>query len=284
MNIKDVFIPLVLITTLVSLTACQEEFATQFPFEQAQDSTHFNTQNWVTLSPQGVKREGVQIYPFSYNILGNSFSGYLLSSGSRVYRVREEGRIANRKLLVDFQAIPGDTLYSDGSGRYSLLLDRRYDPHSESEVFYVLQKNNYGRRARQRIVWIISPEHGILGAATYNINFQNGEIIPDMVGNPDYFRGEDFLNKIRVYDYNKATIADLARKVIYEFDKQKGILSSRSYRETESLAQYNFDPTLTRNWLNFQIEQFGMGIRLKAGAICYYFNKELELKREENCN
>ncbi len=268
----------------LALLSCEEEFSPEPPFSQAQDTLYLDSDSWVYTANESISIQNATAYPFSYYLLGHSFDGYLLSSGKRVYLLREDAPITQRQILVDFSAIPGDTLSQISKSRYQLLLDRKFDPLTNGEVFYVLRRSLQGLKSwKERSVWIISPQKGVVAAASYNIDFRNGGIVPEMIGNPAYFRNPEFTDQIKRYDYNKASIADLGRQIIYEFDKRSGVLKSRSFEEDQELSSYSFDSSMTREWIDFRLEKIGSGIKLLAGNDCYFFSQDLELERIDVC-
>lgn len=267
-----------------SLISCDEEYTTHPPFVQVGDTLHLDDENWVYTAPAPVTVQNASAYPFSFSVLGENFQGYLLTSDSRVYMLAEGDPISQRVILVDFSAKPGDTLSQLSTNRYQLLLDRKFDSETEGEIFYVLRRSTGSFKSwRERSVWIISPKKGLLAAANYTIDFRTGGIIPEMIGKPRYFRNPDFTLQIKKYDYNKASLADLGQKLIYEFDKRTGILKCKSYKDSRDLYQYAFDPATTREWIDFRLERANNGIKLLAGSDCYFFSQELSLERIDNC-
>ncbi|MCI4671079.1 MAG: hypothetical protein MRZ79_23275 [Bacteroidia bacterium] len=273
---------LVLLTSL--LWSCNEEYSPNPPFTQANDTLFIDQENWVFTSQEAVNVQNATAYPFSYFLLGENFDGYLLSTGTKIYMLDQDEAISQKNILVDFSAKPGDTLSQISSNRYQLVLDRKFDPETDGEIFYILRRSLKGFKSwRERSVWIISPKKGVIGAASYSIDFRSGGIIPEMVGKPKYFRNPDFTQQIKKYDYNKASLADLSQKLIYEFDKRTGILKVKSYKNSQDLYQYEFDANATKDWMDFKLERSSTGIKLNAGADCYFFSQELSLERIDTC-
>lgn len=266
------------------LAGCEEQFLETPPFATVGDSVKLGANNWFFLEENGIERQGAFLFPFSYNMFNQRFTGYLLHTDRRLYLLEEGNPVDKRELLLDYEASPGDTLYKFASRKHFLLLDRRRDEHTNGEVFYILRRSKISVKSfRERTVWAISPQKGIVAAAEYDIDDGTGMITFDYTGDPSYFEDPAIERSIKLYDYNKAHLALHDRDIRYEFDKQAGVIRSRNYRERRNLNQHKFSPLYTRQLVDFRLSREGGQIRLTAGDSCYYFTPELVLEDARSC-
>ena len=269
------------------LFGCEEEYNTQPPFTAVNDTVYLDAENWFFQDIDPVEKEGAQIFPFAYHILDRTFDGYIFSSESRIYLLEGGRSLPNRRLFLDLNAAPGDTLYNPSALQYLLLLDRRYDENIRDEIFYLMQRSRKGVSSfQERSIWVISQQNGLLAAADYEVEQSDGSVtLEEVIGEPDHFKEENggLFQQIKRYDHRITYHIDQDRYLIYEFDKSKGLLKSRNYVDSEDLYQYEFDPQVTQTLVDFQIKQRGNLIILHAENNCYTFSQSLELLEMGSC-
>lgn len=266
------------------LSACEEALLETAPFTAVSDTVYMDIDNWFYVDPQPAQQEGVAIFPFSYQIFGRRYDGFLASSDERIYVFEVDETLEERKVMLDKTLLPGDTVYKSSNFRYHLLLDKRRDPKDGSEIHYILRRSRIGMKStRERSLWVISPSRGILAVANYDIGSTDGQVTLDMVGDPQYFRDPELIPQIKLFDYDATWLVDGERNLIYEFNKTEGLLKSRNYQKAEDLYSYQFRGSNTRDWVDFRIQQENNLIKLIADDSCYYFTEELELQRSTTC-
>ncbi|TAE47597.1 MAG: hypothetical protein EAZ89_17505 [Bacteroidetes bacterium] len=272
------------IVWLCLLCSCGETYVETPPFDRLNDTIRISADNWYYLSGQADRVDGVAVFPFAYRIFGASMEGFLVNSPPRVYVYKDEESFDKRTVLLDTGLSPGDTVEKVSRFQYQILLDRKTDPVAGGEVFYILRRSLIGLKSfRERTIWVVSAQKGILAAASYDIGATDGIITLDISGDPDYFNSDDLKYKIKYYDYDQTSYVDRDRNLIYVFDKFKGSLKVRDFKATQDLYEYTFDKVNTRELVDFKLEMRENQIELRAGDSCFYFTPELDLTRSGPC-
>ncbi|MEZ4828215.1 MAG: hypothetical protein R3C61_18300 [Bacteroidia bacterium] len=287
MTLRNIWIlPFILpgMSALLLTVGCGEDFVEEPPFTAVSDTVFLDVDAWYYVGREPSQIDGVLAYPFSYQIFETFFDGFLLNAENRVYTLGIDDKIDERALFLDTRTQPGDTLYKNSAFRYNLVIDVKRDEKTGEEVFYILRRSKIGvRRIRERAIWVISPTHGILAVADFSIGYTDGQVTLNMVGDPDYFRDPQLINKIKYYDNDITWLVDQDRHVIYEFDKYKAVLKSRDFQAGEDLYEYKFNKINTRELIDFRIKLENNSIKLIAGDSCFYFSDLLELLRSTSC-
>ena len=267
------------------LTGCEEDFSADPPFGGVTDTTYLDDDNWYYIGPEPQLAEsGAPLFPFSYRIFSASFEGFLATTSNRIYQLEENADLERRVILLDQEKNTGDTLFKYSDFHYFLVIDKRPAPQLDEPVWYILRRSRIGMKTqRERSLWVISPSHGILAVANYDIDPLDGQVTLDMVGEPEYFTDPELIRRIKYYDNNHTWRIDRDKGIIYEFDKLRAVLKSRNFREGEDLFSYQFGRTNTRELIDFRIDLEKDLIKLVAGDSCFYFTEELELLRSGSC-
>lgn len=264
---------------------CGEEFLETPPFPEVQDTVRLDLDNWYHVTQQPREIDGFLAFPFSYLIFDKPFEGYLVNSATRIYMLDPGGDMEERITLLDTDLVPGDTLHKFTEFNYHLVIDRKADPNGDGEIFYILRRSRIRMKThRERSIWAISPQRGILSIANYDIDPLLGQVTLDMLGESSYFRDPKLIDIIKYYDHNRVYMVDRERNVIYEFDKILGTLKSRNYEQREDLFEYRFNRTNTKELIDFRIRIDKHNIKLIAEDSCFYFSEELDLLRSGLCN
>lgn len=263
---------------------CGESFSEQAPFSQVDDTVRLDYNNWYFLGSRPQKIGEAHVFPFSYRLLGSSFDGFLAYNPPRVYILAAGEDLSQRALLFDPRLQPGDTIHKYSQFQYHLLLDRRVAASGE-EVFYLLRRSRIGiKNFRERSIWAVSMEKGLLAAAAFSIGTNDGAVsFESIIGESAYFRDPELIRRIQYYDYDVSSFVDRDRNLIYGFDKFKGTLKSRDYKAAADLYEYAFDKNFTRELTDFRIQLRNGQLELQAGDSCFYFTPELELQRSGRC-
>lgn len=270
---------------MICLGSCGEDFLETAPFQDVTDTVQLDLDNWYHISQQPREMNGILAFPFSYFIFDKQFEGYLVNSATKVYVLDPGGNMDSRVALLDTDLLPGDTLHKFTEFNYHLVIDRQADPTGEEEVFYILRRSRIKIRAhRERSIWVISPDRGILAVANYDIDPLLGQVSLDMLGESSYFRDPGLVDLIKYYDHNRVWMVDRERNVIYEFDKLLGSLKSRNYEKKEDLYEYRFNRANTKELIDFRIRIDKHAIQLIAEDSCFYFSEELDLLKSSLCN
>jgi hypothetical protein len=273
-----------LLCCLFLLLACQEDYQGSAPFPQIQDTTFLEVDNWYFLGQDPIELGSALAFPFSYQIFEEEFDGYLLSTPTRIYQLSAGQDLSQRRLLLDTESQPGDTLNKRSPLQYHLLIDKQRSNSGNSEVFFILRRSRIGiKTQRERSLWVISPQEGILAVAKYDIDPLVGQVTMDMLGDYAYFRGEELIDLIKYYDNHVTWLIDREREIIYEFHKLRSTLKSRNFKQGEDLFEYRFNQTSTQDWVDFRLKLEGDQIRLTAGDSCFFFSEQLELIRSSTC-
>ncbi len=267
------------------MTGCEEDFLSSPPFSMEQDTLYLEGNNFVSLSPEALISEGKPVFPFSYRLFNAQFEGFLLNAGDRVYAYGINENPEQRFLLFDQNLVPGDTIEKFSDFLYHLLLDRRQDDATAGEVYYLLRRRLIGMRSRREsMIWVISPQKGIIAAADYQIDPSTGEVsFAEIAGPPEYFDGQTLIQQLKFFDHTTTMVVDRERNLIYKFDKLNGLITSRDYSERVDLDQYQFRNTSTRSWYDFRLQIEGSTVKLINGDSCFYFTQQLELQRSGLC-
>jgi len=267
------------------LCSCGEEFIADAPFQQAQDSLYLDTENWFYFDQEPEYKDGAPIYPFSYRIFDKRFEGFLLNSPPRIYALEEGEDLDDRYVWLDTNLSSGDTIQKFSAFRYQILLDRRQDDRTQGEIFYILRRTKVGMRSkRENTIWVVSLSKGILAAANYQLDTSTGDVSFDqLVGEPEYFNGAPLIRKLKYVDYHISRVVDYERKLIYKFDKLKGLLTNRDFSERKDLYEFQLPPKTTREWIDFKLELEENMVKLTAGDSCFYFSQQLDLQRSGSC-
>lgn len=275
------FLPLVIWLT----TSCQEDFIASPPFPHAQDTLRLDSRNFFYFNPKPQYSGEIPIYPFAYRLFNTQFEGFLLNGETRIYAFDSEATPDDRFLLLDREMVPGDTIHKFSDFLYHLLLDRRQDGTTSEEVYYLMRQRLIGMRSRrENMIWVISPNRGIIAAADFNIDATIGEVAFErIVGSPSYFSDQELIRLLKYYAYHTARVVDLDRNIIYKFDKLTGVVSSRDFGEARDLDEYQFSPGSTNDWVNFRLELEGGSLKLINEDSCLYFSPQLELNRSGIC-
>lgn len=266
------------------LWGCGEEYLEEPPFSNVNDTIFLDVDDWYYIGTEPSQIEGVLAYPFSYQIFETFFEGFLINTSERIYSLEMDENLRARAVFFDENISAGDTLYKYSSFRYHLVIDVKRDEKTGDEIFYILKRSKIGvKRIRERSLWVISRNHGILGVANYNIGYTDGQVTLNMIGDPDYFSDTQLINKIKYYDNDITWLVDQDRHIIYEFDKNKALLKSRDFRAGEDLYEFQFQGTNTRELIDFRITLENNSIKLIAGDSCFFFSESLELQRSASC-
>jgi hypothetical protein len=264
---------------------CGEDFERKPPFSAVQDTVHLDANNWFYFNPNPSSADDVPVYPFSYRIFDNQFTGFLVSAGPRIYVLDQAANLDERYLLLDTRLTPGDTVHKFTAFRYLLLLDRRQDDLTGGEVFFLLRRTLIGMRSRrENAIWVLSPEAGIVAAADYRIDPSTGLLTFDqIVGEPSYFDAQGLVYKLKAIDHHTAMVVDRERNLIYKFDKQTGKLISRNFNERRDLYEIQLDPKRTRQLVDFHLQLEDNMVKLVAGDSCLSFTQQLKLTHQGPC-
>ncbi|MCB0852590.1 MAG: hypothetical protein KDD63_10220, partial [Bacteroidetes bacterium] len=272
------------ICLLIWLQGCGEDYINEPPFEVKKDTVFLDVDDWYYFSQQPNKMGGLSVYPFSYQIFETAFDGFLVNAESKIYSIGIDETLDNKAVFLDVNKMPGDTLHKFSAFRYHLLIDVKRDEKTQGTIYYVLRRSKIGvKRLRERSIWVISPEMGILGVANYNIGYTDGQVTLDIIGDPDYFKEPELIRKIKYYDHDVTWLVDRDRHIIYEFNKHKALLSSRDFKAQEDLYEYKFDKANTLGLIDFRIKMENNMIKLVAGDSCFFFTESLELQRSASC-
>ncbi|RMG70812.1 MAG: hypothetical protein D6722_08070 [Bacteroidetes bacterium] len=284
-SLQGSFLVIIALCGLLAVVGCEEDFVADPPFGGLTDTTYLDEDNWYYIGAQPqVSERGVSLFPFSYRMFSSSFEGFLATTPTRVYQIEENADLTRRVLLLDSEKAPGDTLFKYSDFHYFLVIDKRPSPQVNGPVWYILRRSRIGMKTqRERSLWVMSPDHGILAVANFDIDMLSGQVTLDMVGEPEYFTDPDLIRRIKYYDNNHTWRIDRDKGVIYEFDKLRSVIKSRNFREGEDLYSYRFAHTNTRDLTDFRIELGQDMVKLVAGDSCFYFTEELELLRSGNC-
>ncbi|MEM7656472.1 MAG: hypothetical protein AAF399_10120 [Bacteroidota bacterium] len=267
------------------LLACQEDYQETAPFPQIQDTTFLEVDNWYYLGQDPLEVGNALAFPFAYEIFEEEFEGYLLSTPTRVYQIASGQDLDQRITLLDTESQPGDTLSKRSSLQYHLLIDKQRSTSGNSDVYFILRRSRIGiKTQRERSLWVISPEEGILAVAKYDIDPLVGQVTMDMLGDYAYFRGEELIDLIKYYDNHITWLIDREREIIYEFHKLRATLKSRNFKQGEDLFEYQFNQTRTQDWVDFRLKLERDQVRLTAGDSCFFFTDQLELIRSGICD
>lgn len=269
----------------VGLSSCGEDFRSEPPFPQASDTLHLDNRNFFYFNPKPQYIDGTPIFPFSYRLFNARFEGFLLNANPRIYAFEASETPKDRFLLLDREMMPGDTVAKLSSFLYHLLLDRRQDAATGDEIYYLMRRRIIGMQSRrENMIWVISPQQGIIAAADYQIEASLGTVsFNRIVGAPGYFNSQELIQRLKYYDYNTASKVDLERNIIYKFDKLAGTLSSRDFNERRDLDEYRFAPGSTQEWVNFRLELENGSLKLVNEDSCLHFSPQLELLRSGVC-
>jgi hypothetical protein len=264
---------------------CGEDFERVPPFSTAQDTVHLDANNWFYFNPTPSSADDVPVYPFSYRIFDNQFTGFLAKAGPRIYVIDQEANLDDRYPLLDTRLDPGDTLHKFTDFRYLLLLDRRQDDLTGEEVFFLLRRTLIGMRSRRESsIWVVSPKAGIVAAADYRIDASTGLVIFDqIVGEPSYFDAQGLVFKLKAIDHHTAMVVDRERNLIYKFDKLSGKLISRNFNERRDLYETQLDSKRTRQLIDFRLQLEDNMVKLVAGDSCLSFTQQLKLTHQGPC-
>ncbi|MEL6674170.1 MAG: hypothetical protein AAFR61_18335 [Bacteroidota bacterium] len=274
----------VLVLSGLSMTGCGETYLQEPTFTDPFDTTRYNRDNWYYFSREARALDNIQVYPFSYRFFGNLGQGFLMKSEQRIYFFEEKKGIDQKFTLLDFGQVPGDTICKFSDLHYHLLFDIQEDAASGERIYYILRRSRKGlRNLEERMIWALSLTRGIISVANYTINDYTGQVTLEMLGDPDYFKGEDFIRHLKLVDYNQAYQVDHDRGIIYLFDKQKGLLKSRDYRSRKDLHAYTFTRKRTENLTDFRIQLLPGTVSLVVGDSCFYFSRSLALERSTLC-
>ncbi|MFK7926415.1 MAG: hypothetical protein AB8H47_30990 [Bacteroidia bacterium] len=266
------------------LVACEEKYSQEPPFAQVQDTIFLDVENWFYFNPQPIIENKIAFFPFAYRIFDARFEGFLVNQEQAIFMVDREKDLKQKQMFLDIMSQPGDTISHYERFKYSLLIER--EPHQDEELFYILRRSRLGiERFRERAIWLVSPSKGIVGAANFDIGTSDGQVEMDIIGRSEPFRNPELIKTLKYYDYDATWLVDRDRRVIYEFDKFKGLLTSRDYQKREDLYQYSFSPSATKHLVNFQLKQDNQSntILLEAGDSCFYFTESLKLQRSGLC-
>ncbi|MEM6347372.1 MAG: hypothetical protein AAF927_26010 [Bacteroidota bacterium] len=269
---------------LFGLVACEEEYSQEPPFPQVQDTIFLDLENWFYFNPNPIVEKEIAYFPFAYRIFDARFEGFLVNQEQAIYTVDREKNLGAKQLFLDNLSQPGDTISHFERFQYSLLIER--EPDQGEDLFYILRRSRLGiERFRERAIWLVSPSKGIVGAANFDIGTSDGQVEMDIIGRSEPFRNPELIKTLKYYDYDATWLVDPDRRVIYEFDKFKGLLTSRDYQKREDLYQYAFNPVSTKHLVNFQLKQDNQSrtILLEAGDSCFYFTESLNLQRSGLC-
>ncbi|MEL7531810.1 MAG: hypothetical protein AAFN10_10905 [Bacteroidota bacterium] len=269
---------------LFGLVACEEKYSQEPPFAQVQDTIFLDLENWFYFNPNPIVEKEIAFFPFAYRIFDARFEGFLVNQEQAIYTVDREKNLGAKQMFLDILSQPGDTISHFERFQYSLLIER--EPDQDEELFYILRRSRLGiERFRERAIWLVSPNRGIVGAANFDIGTSDGQVEMDIIGRSEPFRNPELIKTLKYYDYDATWLVDPDRRVIYEFDKFKGLLTSRDYQKREDLYQYSFNPKTTKHLVNFQLKQDNQSrtILLEAGDSCFYFTESLKLQRSGLC-
>jgi len=249
------------------------------------DTVQLDNQNYFYFNPEPQYEGDVPRFPFGYRLFNQRFDGYLLHAGPQVYAFEAEKGMDSRFLLLDQRLVPGDTVEKFSDFLYHLLLDRRQDEEAPGEVFYLLRRRLVGMRSkRESVIWVLSPDRGIVAAADYHIDPASGAVTFDQIsGPPRYFDGAGLIQRLKYYDHTTAMVVDRERNLIYKFDKLKGELSSRDFNAGKDLETYQFAPTTTCEWADFRLQVENDQLKLMAEDSCFFFAPELTLQGAGPC-
>ncbi|MEM8728267.1 MAG: hypothetical protein AAGE99_06210, partial [Chlamydiota bacterium] len=269
---------------LFSLNACEESYLEEPPFSQVQDTIFLDLENWFYFNPTPIIEEGIPYYPFSYRIFDARFNGFLLKTSERIFQVDREKNLNRKTVFLDMEAQTGDTIFVFSGIRYKLLIDKKED--EVEPLYYVLRRSRTGvKDIRERTLWLISPQRGIIAAANYDISFSDGRLEMDLIGDFEHLQSDDLVRQVKYYDYDETYVVDADRRIIYKFNKYTGLLNSRDFNKREDLYDYQFNKNNTRHLVDFRILQDNQKreIMLEAGDSCFYFTESLKLLRSGNC-
>ncbi|WNJ16072.1 hypothetical protein [Pontibacter sp. G13] len=264
---------------------CEESFHHDPPFQMVSDTVRLDVDDWFYIHPEAELKSGVHAFPFSYKLFGESFDGFLTSTDKKIFTFDETQSIKDQATLLNLEALPGDTIFKFSPFHYHLLIDRKELDDPNEELFYLLRRTRIGMKSkRERSVWVISPQFGLVGLAKYAINPYSGQVTLDIKGNPRYFADPVLVERIKFFDHQVTWYVDNDRSIIYEFDKLKGTIKSRDFMAGQNLDTYQFAKGSTQDLVKFTISPFGKDqILLSTEDSCYYFKRDLELAQVELC-
>ncbi len=270
---------------LVLFSGCNEKFIPNPPFSDIHDTINLGLGNWYYIGQDVQEVDGIPAYPFSYQIFNGYFEGYIAQTEEKIYLIANNEDLKDKVLLLDKTMAPGDTMFRFMGFRYHLLLDHVRDQKAEGDIYYLLRRDRLGeKRLQERAVWVVSPTRGILAAADCDVSTSDGKLTLTITGDPDYFSGSGLQEKIRFYFYEQAWYYDRDNELMYEFDKNKATLRSRDVKARQDLNEYQFKKANTRSLTRFELSIYDEEVRLQAGDSCYYFTRELELRRSGLCD
>ncbi|MEL6653280.1 MAG: hypothetical protein AAFQ87_20990, partial [Bacteroidota bacterium] len=221
---------------IFALAACEEQYSQEPPFTQVQDTIFLDLENWFYFDPQPIVEKEVAFFPFAYRIFDARFEGFMVHQEDRLFTVDREKDLRQKQTFLDLLSQAGDTISHFERFKYSLLIDR--EPYQGEEIYYILRRSRLGiERFRERAIWLVSPTKGIVGAANFDIGTSDGQVEMDIIGKSEPFRSPELIKTLKYYDYDATWLVDPDRRVIYEFDKFKGLLTSRDYQKREDLYQ-----------------------------------------------
>ncbi len=271
------------ILLLTWATSCGETFQDLPPFPQGEDTLRLDLDEWINISPVSELLEGQPVYPFSYQIFDERYSGYLARSEKGVYVLGEGEPFEARVPFLSYSLEEGDTLVKFTERKYHLVIDRRVGKQGD-RVFYILRRTRKGiSDLEERQVWVISAEFGVLAICKYEIDPLSGQVTLEMTGDPEWFRDPKVISRIKYYDYTRTYYLDRDRSLLYEFNKVAGYLRVRDVKAREELYRFDFQRKSLNELVDFRIESDDRGILLVTGDSCLYFSERLELLRTTPC-
>ena len=264
---------------------CEENYLHEPPFGEIRDTTYLDTESWFYFDDKPVVSSNINFYPFSWQILESVGEGFLLKSAKRIFFVESPQALDDKVVFLDTDIEVGDTIYKYSGSQYHILINKQPDPYLNEQVYFVLRRSKKGvRRQEERSVWVVSTQKGILAVTNYDIDLRNGQVTLDMVGDDSYFREPSFITLLKLYDFDTAYQVDRDRNIIYEFNKQTGILKSKDFLARKDLYSYEFNQRSMSRLTEFSIELENNSVRLVAGDSCFVFSESLELLRSASCS